>query len=97
MGVYAVNGAKLDCTYTNDKAHSSGGLRFLMWNPTSTRLVTGDAGGMVRVWKVKRNQCRGARALSSGRPRGVAACRGAAGGHPGGRGEGKGFVRGESG
>jgi len=64
VGVYAVSSAgKLDCVYANDQAHGSGGggggggsgpaqgVRFTLWNPAGTRLVTGDGEGLVRVWK----------------------------------------------
>ena len=53
IGVYSVNSAqkKLDCVYTNDQSHT-GGISFLMWNPACNRLVSGDAKGLVRVWKV---------------------------------------------
>ena len=45
------SGYKLDCVYADDAAHGAAGLRFMLWNPTSTRLVSGDGGGVVRVWK----------------------------------------------
>jgi len=47
------SGDKLDCVCSNDTAHSTsnGGVRFLLWNPAGSRLVTGDGSGMVRVWK----------------------------------------------
>ena len=60
IGVYSINSGakKLDCVYTNDTSHS-GGISFMMWNPASNRLVSGDSKGLVRVWKVSwRNRSR---------------------------------------
>jgi intraflagellar transport protein 140 len=53
ISVFDINDKRLDCVYSNDMAHGSGGrgVRFLLWNPACTRLVTGDGEGTVRVWK----------------------------------------------
>mmetsp|Transcript_83931 Transcript_83931/g.237404 ORF Transcript_83931/g.237404 Transcript_83931/m.237404 type:complete len:1469 (+) Transcript_83931:229-4635(+) len=51
IAIYSLNNQKLDCVYSNDKDHSGARLSFLMWNPMSSRLVSGDSAGVVRVWK----------------------------------------------
>jgi len=39
---------------TNTSIHTSP-ITFLLWNPTGTRLVTGDSSGVCAVWKAEKN------------------------------------------
>jgi len=51
ISIHAFSGGRLDMVYSNDKDHARASLRLLMWNPASSRLVSGDSNGLVRVWK----------------------------------------------
>ena len=41
------------CIFAADSKHGRTPVRIGMWNPSATRLVTGDASGTIVVWKVE--------------------------------------------
>lgn len=40
------------CVFAADSKHGHTPVRIAMWNPSATRLITGDTAGAIIVWKV---------------------------------------------
>lgn len=40
------------CVFAADSKHGHTPMRIAMWNPSATRLITGDVAGAIIVWKV---------------------------------------------